>query len=644
MYRASILATVVFASIASSSGSAQEPLRPHFAWEKVQVDSTSVDNPIKVEALIYRERVSVRSARWMQLVFAETTRLAPGSRLRITSTRDNGVQWFNSESLLQWSNQSALFNGNEVLLELFAAPHSTGNRVAVDRAMAGQPDIDSDSICGDFDNRVQSFEPRQGRLFVGCTGWLVNDDLMLTAGHCVDSGTTIIEFNVPDSTASGNIVRSNPNDQYPFTVLDSDDRGVGFDWSVNRVGPNSNTNLLPAQAQGGNYSLGSVPGFVASQTIRITGYGNTSPRDFLYLVQKTHTGPLVEIGPLELRYATDTTGGNSGSPVIDEASGLAIGIHTHAGCNTVGGNAGTRIDHPDFQNAFADANRVPAEIASIGESCSSGTIRSATCMSNNPLGGRLTNDDNRREYAIQLRTTQTTVVNGFEFFTQANAGSIMNTALYLDGGGVPAATPTATGTMSVSNTPGFYSTSFATPVSLPANTTFYIAGDFTNEAAFLPQLFGSTSGVGFFNNNGWARSGVLTNPSFRLLCDGTSMPTFGALDGPFIDEPYEMQLAGAPESTVALLLIGLSGTTFAGGSLPLALDVIGATGCSLYVGPLQTVGTVTSATGAAAVGFPVPNAQSLVGLDVFTQMVLVDPGANALGLMTTNGLRLTIGG
>lgn len=42
-------------------------------------------------------------------------------------------------------------------------------------------------------------------------------------------------------------------------------------------------------------------------------------------------------------------GGNSGSPVINDADEV-VGVHTHAGCTATGnGNAGTRIDFPSFR-------------------------------------------------------------------------------------------------------------------------------------------------------------------------------------------------------------------------------------------------------------------------------------------------------
>ena len=114
--------------------------------------------------------------------------------------------------------------------------------------------------------------------------------------------------------------------------------GVGKDWGIGRLALNSNTKKLPGVAQGGFYKLGTVP-------------TSTSSVRTLNQVQKTHVGPLYSLASTVLRYRTDTTGGNSGSPVIREKSGFPIGIHTHGGCrsNNSGSNSGTRIDRSDLQ-------------------------------------------------------------------------------------------------------------------------------------------------------------------------------------------------------------------------------------------------------------------------------------------------------
>jgi trimeric autotransporter adhesin len=70
-------------------------------------------------------------------------------------------------------------------------------------------------------------------------------------------------------------------------------------------------------------------------------------------IQQTHTGPLYSVTNSRLLYVTDTTGGNSGSPIIEESTGRAVGVHTHGGCYSTGGaNSGTRATVSEFWNAL----------------------------------------------------------------------------------------------------------------------------------------------------------------------------------------------------------------------------------------------------------------------------------------------------
>ncbi len=343
----------------------------------VAVDSGHVQNTLKRRAVIYTEQVKIDGAPWVRLKFAEATLgEAPfggePTILRITSRLDGAVQYMNQTHLRQWNYTSAYFNGDTVTVEIIADPGAAPSRIAISEAWIGMPDendledIDR-SICDGVDDRVLSDEPANGRLLsVGCTAWIITDasNCLLTAGHCTTNASSVVQFNVPLSNSNGSLNHPGPEDQYAVdlsSVQTSGSGGVGNDWKYFGCFPNSNTGLTPYQAQQAAYTLAPSAPPVNGQDIRITGYGTTSSpvSPTWNQVQKTHTGPYTDQTGNTVRYRTDTTGGNSGSPVFDLSTGLAIGIHTHAGCNSSGGaNQGTAIHHPNLQAALADPQGV----------------------------------------------------------------------------------------------------------------------------------------------------------------------------------------------------------------------------------------------------------------------------------------------
>ena len=222
--------------------------------------------------------------------------------------------------------------------------------------------------------RIASNDPRSGRLLpIGCTGWLINDcqTCALTAGHCTGN-ISVLQFNVPLSNPNGSLNQPPASDQYAVdaaSVISNGGQGVGNDWAYFGTFPNSVTGLTAAQAAGGTFTLAAPPGSTAGNDIRITGFG--SDNGTANQTQQTHVGPLVVLNGNQVGYVTDTTGGNSGSPVIHEQTGNAIGIHTHGGCGAGGGNNnGTQSTHPALQNALAN----PAGICAAGGIATVGTI------------------------------------------------------------------------------------------------------------------------------------------------------------------------------------------------------------------------------------------------------------------------------
>ena len=333
----------------------------------VHVDSGQVAHQGEGEAVVFSSSVRVPGALSLRLVFDEVTLAgfateSTGAYLRLRSTLDGAEQRLNSRALSQWRNASAYFNGDEVTVEIVATGSTGPSSLRMSTVLAQFDPYDDRSICGSTDDRVLSYDNRAARLLpVGCTGWMIDDcaRCFLTAGHCStgSNSITVAEFNVPLSNSGGGLNHPPPEDQYAVDTTSRQSNnglGVGNDYAYFGVFPNSNTGLTPYEAYGATYHLVTPPP-KDTRNIRITGYGTTSPPAPLQWnqVQKTHAGPYFSFTGTTLSYQADTTGGNSGSPVIDDLTGFAIGIHTHGGCSGSSGNYGTGANHAGLQTYLA---------------------------------------------------------------------------------------------------------------------------------------------------------------------------------------------------------------------------------------------------------------------------------------------------
>ncbi|MCR9245828.1 MAG: trypsin-like serine protease [bacterium] len=371
----------------------------------VVVDSGYLGNPGSTANVVFHHDLVIEDAHWLRLVFGPTN-LPSGSTLRLTSLHDGAIQHFDAASLRDYGFASAYFNGKSVRLELIAGPGTVGNRVSLQAVELESRDAPRpDSICGNTDDRTLFTDARIGRGVSGasaCTWWLISECVIITAGHCTSSISTpaIIGFNIPLSTGSGTMVHPPPDDQYPAIVptLQRENSGIGRDWAVMRMGRNSNHGQYPGEKQGAWFELGNVPGPITGVDIRITGNGRVSTpvSPTWNAVTKTHLGPRISTTRADaLRYQTDTTGGNSGSPIIHEQTGHAIGVHTHGGCNASGGgNYGTRIDKPVFANAISSAlSQACGTFSLFGQGCGGAGGAPQLTMSGLPDIGQTANVD-----------------------------------------------------------------------------------------------------------------------------------------------------------------------------------------------------------------------------------------------------------
>lgn len=371
--RLSILTTLAAGVLAQGAGAQVAPLIE--STTPLSIASGPVwnqDTSLDVPRVVYSEDVVIPNAAVSRLVFGEvilsgSVGAGTGAFITITSATDGAMQKLNAEHMHQWAGRSAYFNGPLLKVQLWAYPGTGENRLSVSGALIESAGPVLRSICDSVDDRLPSFDNRQGRFAGGCTAWVINDmnSSLLSAGHCTITASSVMSFNVPLSTTAGALQASHPDDQYVVDATSSQrtSGGVGNDWHYIGVFPNSNHGQVPIQRYGVRHALAPAAPAVAGQTIRITGYGTNAapmPRE-RNQIQQTHTGPYFSQTGTTVRYRTDTTGGNSGSCVLDESTGLAIGIHTHAGCSASGGsNSGTAIHHPNLQNALANPTGVCA--------------------------------------------------------------------------------------------------------------------------------------------------------------------------------------------------------------------------------------------------------------------------------------------
>lgn len=139
---------------------------------------------------------------------------------------------------------------------------------------------------------------------------------------------------------------------------------------------------------------------------------------------------------------------------------------------------------------------------------------------------------------------------------------------------------------------------------------------------FSDWRFGATVGTGCQHPMGTQNAGL--NTTYRS-------------PGNVWDFNLYTWVAGTPMP--GFLLIGTSNSSWGGNALPFDLSVIGAPGCNIYNDGAIVVPVVsgTAASGFVGVKATLPSNPLLIGGQIFAQGVWLDPGANPLGMFTTNG-------
>jgi hypothetical protein len=173
-----------------------------------------------------------------------------------------------------------------------------------------------------------------------CTAWRVGrTNRMLTNNHCVSTDAAVrameIQFDFQCATCGGNNPR--PGVKVSGAALLAT-RGMPLDYTLFSV------NNFATIQQFGTLFL-DVRQAVRGERIYIPGHGDASPKR-LSIFDNVQNGPVCTINNpnsnSNVTYSCDTSGGNSGSPVLAGSSHKVIALHHLGSCPS--NNAAARID------------------------------------------------------------------------------------------------------------------------------------------------------------------------------------------------------------------------------------------------------------------------------------------------------------
>lgn len=506
------LIAAAWLATASSAALAQSTLdHPTGRDIPVDFDSGALGNNGKEFVLVASVPVEVRSASWQRVYFSQVN-LEGTSFVRAISMRDGETQDLDADAIRMWNNTTAYFNGDVVLLELWAAPGTQNNRFAIEKvAVMDGPDISTlgdpgqCGICG-TDNRVASNVDWSARVMpVGCTATVYcRAGYMLSAGHCVGANQ-VMQFRVPGSNANCSTNAPPVAEQFPVISTSSNNGGVGADWAVYRVGTN-NLGQTPYHRYGVNVNLGGV---VNSGSSFIRGFG-VDTNCVLSQTQQLSNGSIVGTTGTTLEFNNDIRGGNSGSGFFGPSATM-IGVVTHcrvSTCASVGtSNIATRIDLGAFvtaRNNFAGICNSTLRLIDVQATGTGGTAAPITVSAADADGLQNGSTNFKRVYANGTSVT---------FTAPSVVGSACFTRWVLNG------SPQGANPLSVSMTGDFTLVAEYGTCSAPSNNA-------CGSALFLNE--GTANGTNVAaTNDGVSNCGTFGPPPldvwywFRAGCSGT---------------------------------------------------------------------------------------------------------------------------
>jgi hypothetical protein len=139
--------------------------------------------------------------------------------------------------------------------------------------------------------------------------------------------------------------------------------------------------------------------------------------------------------------------------------------------------------------------------------------------------------------------------------------------------------------------------------------------------------------------------------AFGSGCKGKDglAPVTGAAVSPAVGAGnFAIAVRNIPFLSAVLSVLGTSNQSYGGIPLPFDLGVVGAPGCQLWTNlvamqvAVATTGAATPGGGSASTPWPIPNDPTLRGGSLYFTNIVLDAAANAGGMTTSAGLKVTI--